>query len=68
MVRTLGELGEEPRRRQKRSYRKAPEYRECHYCGRRLFRGMGKAERGIWRCRKPCTLWPVTIGEADDLP
>lgn len=65
MVRSLGELGEtRPRRREARKYPPAPP-RFCYYCGKPLGRGMSVRDKRGFRCRRPCTLWPVT-GEPDE--
>jgi hypothetical protein len=63
MARSLGELGEnKPPRKREYRHTPAPEYRVCQFCGRHLYRGMGVSwgEKGLYRCRRPCNLWPVT--------
>lgn len=66
MVRSLGQLGEEPAKRQKRRYVPAPP-RSCYLCDRELTRGMGVEDRMGFKCRRPCS-WLPAVTSDDSVP
>lgn len=67
MVRSLGELGENPPRNKKRVYPKAPP-RECYLCGEPLGRGMSVEDRYGFKHRRPCSWRPAVESDPDVLP
>lgn len=64
MVRTIGEFSATRKPQKMRKWDPAPP-RGCHYCGRMLTKGMGVRFGEGFRCRRPCSLWPVT-GHPDE--